>query len=163
MVSVYLPNHEMLAYWKRGAKEQGTSLSRFIVQHTERSLRNMDEEKLLPRRLLMMQLQEKEKLVDKLELDNRLLKSLAERLDRDLHETRAEAFNPASAPGEHGYDLELVDIIRQQGFVRFDELHEKLGVPVHDVETVKGINNQLDFLEGYGVISKTRLGWRWGK
>jgi hypothetical protein len=48
-IYVYLPSHEMVKDWKKRAKKQGASLSKFVIEHVENSLRQEDEPTYKPR------------------------------------------------------------------------------------------------------------------
>ena len=42
-IYVYLPSHEMVKAWKKRAKKQGASISKFVIEHVENSLQLADE------------------------------------------------------------------------------------------------------------------------
>ncbi len=92
---------------------------------------------------------------------NRRLESLVDKLDLAAHRERAEEFKKPMLKGDRRYDLEIVDMFRGRGFISFDELLGLLKVPAQELETLKGINSQIEALEGYGILEKEATGWRW--
>ena len=43
-IYVYLPSHDMVQRWKTLAKNSGTSISKFVAEHVENSLREEEAE-----------------------------------------------------------------------------------------------------------------------
>lgn len=156
-IQVYLPSEEKLDDWRSRAKERDISLSKFIIYNMDRSIYDMSAEDILPRRELEKQLEEKQAIITRLDEDNRLLKSLVQRFDTELHGKRAEQFLRPTRK----YDKELIDLFQRRGFVRFDELQTSLGIPPGNVDTMKGINAQIDIMVTNSIIEKTSSGWRW--
>lgn len=42
-IYVYLPSQKLVERWKEAAKKQGTSVSKFVIEHVENSLRQEEE------------------------------------------------------------------------------------------------------------------------
>ena len=43
-IYVYLPSHDMVEKWKNLAKKSGTSISKFVAEHVENSLRQEEDD-----------------------------------------------------------------------------------------------------------------------
>jgi hypothetical protein len=164
-VYVYLPSHKMVEEWKRLAKRQGTSISKFVIEHVESSLK---EEKGLKsdfkaRSELLKRLQELEEENTGLQKENRMLKLAMEKLDEELRNYRAKAFKGKEFRGARGYERRLIDILRSRKSVKGEDLLNLLDIDPTDRELTQGVYQQLKTLEGYGVIKATTDGWRWVK
>jgi hypothetical protein len=164
-VYVYLPSHKMVEEWKSLAKRQGASISKFVIEHVESSLK---EEKGLKsdfkaRAELLKRLQELEEENNGLQKENRMLKLAMEKLDEELRGYRAKAFTKKEFKGARGYERRLIDILRSRKSVRGEDLLDLLDIDPTDRELTQGVYQQLKTLEGYGVIKATADGWRWVK
>ena len=83
----------MVGDWKRRARKAGVSLSKFIIERVEDSIKREEgEEGYLSRLELIRRLKRAEEELDALRSENRLLKRLVENLDRELRRYRAEPF-----------------------------------------------------------------------
>lgn len=123
----------------------------------------MQEEKQgYPERAQMIkQLKEKDEEIAKLREDNRLLKTLSQKLDIDLRRYRAEPILDEDFQGVRTYDKELIDLLKKKGMIDSDHLLQELGVNPKDTILVKAINMQLENLQKYGLVEATSRGWRW--
>src|SRR5688500_7764607 len=83
-IYVYLPTVEMADEWKSKADKASLSISKFVLEHVENSLKQEEENKksYVSRAELLKQLKEKDEEIAKLNQDNRLLKMLADNLDK---------------------------------------------------------------------------------
>jgi len=153
------PPAEMAQRWKQAAKQQGTSISRFIIEHVENSLAQTNEtlqtraNLLEENKRLRETLKEKEKRVHHLEL-------LVDRLEEDLRHYRSRLFTQTTT-GVRTYDRRLVEILKQPGSHTDQALLSSLGVNPDDVESVKAVARQLENLEAYGLVRNTGKGWVW--
>ena len=48
-IYVYLPSHEMVDRWKTLADKSGTSISKFVAEHVQNSLRREEDDEYLTR------------------------------------------------------------------------------------------------------------------
>jgi hypothetical protein len=164
-VYVYLPSHKMVEEWKKLAKKQGTSISKFVIEHVESSLK---EEKGLKsgfkaRSELLKRLQELEEENTSLRKENRMLKLAMEKLDDELRGYRAKPFIEEEFKGLRGFERRLIDILRSRRTVRGEDLFDLLDIDPTDRDLTQGVYQQLKVLEGYGLVKATADGWRWVK
>jgi hypothetical protein len=164
-VYVYLPTVQMANDWKQKADKSSTSISKFVLEHVENSLKQEDENKknFVSRAELLLQLKEKDEEISKLKQDNRLLKMLADNLDKELKKYRAKPFSEDKGKfrGVREYDKELVELLKKNQSIDSDHLLKDLGISPKDTDLVKAVNNQLHYLEAYGLVEPTTRGWRW--
>ncbi|MEM3387092.1 MAG: hypothetical protein QXN08_05415 [Nitrososphaerales archaeon] len=94
-----MPSLEMDEDWRR-AEKAGVSISRFVVERVEDSIRREDgEEGYLSRAELVKRLGDAEEELKKLRSENALLKRLTENLDNELKRYRAQPFPPGNLQG----------------------------------------------------------------
>ncbi len=161
-VYVYLPSMEMVEDWKRKAEKAGVSLSKFIIERVEDSIRQEEgEEGYLSRLELVRRLRKAEEELKKLREENRMLKMLVENLDRELKHYRAKPFLEEEFQGLRRFDKQLIDLLRKGGTLSEQEILEQLNIDPSDSELVKSISKQLEILEDYGLVEFTGRGWRW--
>jgi hypothetical protein len=145
----------MVKSWKKRAKQQGASISKFVIEHVENSLQQEEEKATFkPRGELINEIRE-------LKGDTRQKRIVIERLEHELRRYRAETFLEEGFEGVRKYDRELVDLLKERGVVESDDLLSALGINPLDSDLVKAVSNQLESLERYGLVSATKRGWRW--
>jgi len=99
-VYVYLPSLEMVKDWKGRAEKSGVSISKFVIERVEDSLRNEEgEETYINRAELVKKLRDSEDELKKVRNENGLLKKLADNLDNELKHYRAQPFLEESFEG----------------------------------------------------------------
>ncbi len=161
-IYVYLPSLEMADRWKTLAEKSGRTISKFVAEHVENSLRQEDEDSSYKSRAeLVKQLREKDEEITQLRKESRLMKQLAERLDKELRNYRMQPFMEEEFQGIRTYDRELVDLLKREGVVDSDHLLSKLGIDPKEKDLVKAVDRQLASLESYGLVDATLRGWRW--
>ena len=164
-IYVYLPTVGMADQWKSMADKSKISISKFVIEHVENSLKQEEENKkhYISRAELLKQLKEKDDEITKLNQDNRLLKMLADNLDKELKKYRARPFaeDKGHFRGVREYDRDLIDLLRKNQTIDSDHLLKDLGISPKDTELVKAVNRQLHYLEAYGLVEPTTMGWRW--
>lgn len=164
-IYVYLPTVEMSEEWKSLADRARISISKFVIEHVENSLKQEEERSgFASRAELLRQLREKDEEIAQLKQESRLLKMLSENLDKELKKYRAKPFseeNEARFIGTREYDKELIDLLRSNVTIDSDSLLKELGIRPKDTELVKAINRQLRNLQAYGLLEPTARGWRW--
>lgn len=161
-IYVYLPTVEMAREWKALADKANASISKFVIEHVENSLKQEEDRKgYASRAELLKQLSEKDELIAKLTQDNRLLKMLADNLDREMKHYRAQPFLEDRFEGTRAYDKDLVELLKKEKTIDSDRLLKQLGINPKDTDLVKAVNKQLHALQGYGLVEPTARGWRW--
>jgi hypothetical protein len=161
-IYVYPPTVEMAQEWKSLADKANVSISKFVLEHVENSLKQEEDRKgYASSANLLKQLNEKDEQIAKLTQDNRLLKMLADNLDRGLKHYRAQPFLDDKFEGVRKYDKELVELLKTDKTIDSDRLLKQLGINPKDTDLVKAINKQLHALNAYGLVEPTARGWRW--
>jgi hypothetical protein len=164
-IYVYLPTVEIANEWKSRADKSSLSISKFVIEHVENSLKQEEENKksYTSRAELLNQLKEKDEEIVSLQHDNRLLKMLADNLDKEMKKYRARPFSEDKGhfKGVREYDKDLIDLLRKNQTVDSDHLLKDLGISAKDTDLVKAVNKQLYYLQAYGLVEPTTRGWRW--
>jgi len=164
-IYVYLPSLEMVKDWKSKADKSGVSVSKFVTDRVEDSVRREagedGEEGYLSRMDLIKKLGEAQEELKGLREDNRLLKRLAENLDRELKRYRSKPFVENGFQGIRHFDRDLVELLRKGASPSNDEILAKLDVQPSDTEAVKAAGKQLEALQGYELVEYTGRGWKW--
>jgi len=162
-IYVYLPSQEMVDRWKTLAKTSGTSISKFVAEHVENSLRQEDDDEYKSRgvliernRMLSETLQEKEKRIRHLEM-------LVEKLEQDLRQYRAQMFTDEDFTGVRSYDKKLIEILREPGVHDNDSILSRLGIKPTEQDSIKAVSKQIENLTSYGLVKATPRGWRWAE
>jgi predicted RNase H-like nuclease (RuvC/YqgF family) len=152
---------EMVEDWKHRAEKAGVSLSKFVIERVEGSIRREEgEESYLSRAELIKRLREAEEELKKLRNENRLLKKLAENLDNELKRYRAQPFLEEAFEGVRRFDKDLIELLRKGGAYTQEQILAHLNID-SDSELVKAINKQLETLETYGLVEYRGRGWKW--
>jgi len=161
-IYVYLPSEEMVDDWKAKAKKSSASISRFVIEHVTNSLRQEEgEEAYKSRAELMQQIHERDEQIEKLTRENEIVKLALERVENELRRYRAEPFLDEKFEGIRAYDRKLVELLKKGDTVDSDHLLRLMKINPRDTPLVKAISNQLGNLEAYGLVEKTRRGWKW--
>jgi hypothetical protein len=161
-VYVYLPSLGMVEAWKQRAGKGGVSISKFVIERVEDSVRREDgEEGYASRAELIRKLRAAEEELGKLRSENRLLKKLAENLDNELRRFRAQPFLENEFEGVRKFDKDLIDLFRKGGSYSQEEILAHLNVDLSESDLVKAISRQLEALEGYGLLEYKGRGWKW--
>jgi len=161
-IYVYLPSLEMVEDWKQRAEKGGVSISKFVIERVEESIRREEgEEGYLGRAELIKKLREAEEELKKVRNENRLLKKLAENLDNELRRYRAQPFLEETFEGVRKFDEELVELLRKGGSYTQEDILSHLNIDPSESDLVKAVSKQLEALEGYGLLEYKGRGWTW--
>jgi hypothetical protein len=160
-IYVYLPSQKMSDEWKKRADKAGSSISKFVIDRVEDSLRTEDGEGYLNRLELVKKLDAQEEELKQLRTDNRLLKKLVENLDNEAKRLRAQPFLNDSFKGVRRYNQELLTILKEGGSYSGEELLTKLNIDPSETDLIKAVNKQLEMLESYGLVEYVGRGWKW--
>ena len=148
--------------WKGRARKAGTSISKFVTERVEDSIRREEGEgSYLARLDLIGRLKKAEDGLKEREKENRLLKKLVENLDRELKRYRAEPFTREGFEGVRKFDRDLIHLLTKGGSYTGQEILTRLGIEPSDAELVKAVDKQLEALEAYGLIEYVGRGWKW--
>lgn len=161
-VYVYLPSFGMLEDWKKRARAAKTSLSKFIIERVEDSIRKEeDEEGYLSRLELIRRLKKAEDELKELIKENRMLRKLVENQEKELKRYRSEPFLAKRFEGIRRYDKELIQLLKSGKSYNAEEILLRLDIDHSNTDLVKAISNQLEVLEAYGLVEYSGRGWRW--
>jgi len=161
-IYVYLPSLEMAEDWKGRADKAGASISKFVVERVEDSIRREEgEEGYLSRLEILKRLNVAEEELKKLRGENSLLKKLVDNLDNELKRYRAKPFLEESFEGVRRFDKELIDLLKEGGSYTDDMILSRLNIDPSNADLVKAVSKQLEILEAYGLVEYVGRGWKW--
>lgn len=112
---------------------------------------------------MLIQIKEKDEEITRLQHDIRLRNMLADNLEKELKKYRAKPFaeDKGRFRGVREYDKDLIDLLRKNQTLDSDHLLKNLGISPKNPDLVKAVNNQLHYLQSYGLVEPTTRGWRW--
>jgi hypothetical protein len=152
----------MVKDWKARAKKSNVSISQFVYEQVTNSLRQEDgEESYKPRAALIEELRKKDDNIGRLTRENEITKLALERVESELRKYRAEPFLEEKFSGIRKYDQKLIEILKKGETIDSDHILRQLRVSPRETDLVKAVSKQLENLEAYGLVEKTRRGWRW--
>jgi len=161
-IYVYLPSHEMVKKWKDLAGKSGASISKFVMEHVENSLSQEEERNgYTPRAELLEEIRRLREENAALKKRNKMLDTVIERLEEEMKIYRTKPFLEDKFSGIREYEAELIDLFKEKGEIRKDELLELLGIKSINAEISKGLNKQIENLERYGLIKDMGGKWKW--
>lgn len=161
-IYVYLPSEKMAEDWKSRAEKSGSSISKFVIDRVEDSLKNENgEESYLGRLKLIEKLSDQEEELKKLRKDKRFWKKLADNLDNEAKRLRAQPFLEDSFRGVRRYNQELLALLKEGGSYSGEEILTRLSIDSSETEIIKAVNKQLELLESYGLVEYVGRGWKW--
>lgn len=159
-VDVYLDTLERKERWKRIADEEDESLSKFVQKAVEYAIEHGGFD--------YAELGEQSKKIQSLEQEVSDLRQeveqkdiVIEKLRNDLQRHRMQPFLDEDYEGVREYDQELIALLKEADRITGDELVRRLDIDPTQSDLMKGLNQQLEQLEAYGLISNTSKGWRW--
>lgn len=159
-VYVYVPTIEIKQRWEMLANKSKISLSKFIFEHVESSLHQVDDD-FKPRSELINDLNKIMKENDDIREDIRMKKLVIDKLENELQRYRSEEFISNSYSGITKYNTELIELLKKRESVTNEEMLSALGISPKNGDIVKSISAQLDNLQSYGLVAPTPRGWRW--
>ena len=161
-IYVYLPSHEMVTKWKDLAAKAGASISKFVIEHVENSL-SQEEGKngFTPRAELLEEIRKLREENVALKKRNKMLDTVIDRLEEEMKIYRTKPFLEEDFSGIREYETELIDLFKEKGEIKKNELLELLGIKSINAEISKGLTKQIENLERYGLIKDMGGKWKW--
>ena len=160
-IYVYLPDKAMTEEWKNLARETGQSISKFVVERVEDSLRNNGDGPRHSRKDLIDRVRDLEMQLAAAQEDLTIKSRAYVALESELQSLRVQPFlNPGSS-GVRQYNKDLMELFKRKKRITYDELLPSLRIKPTDVEQVTAINNQIELLVSLGLVKVDLRGWRW--
>jgi len=161
-VYVYLPSLEMVEDWKGRAERADVSISKFVIERVEDSIRKEEgEQGYLSRLELIDRLRKSGEELKSLRGENRMLKRLVENLDKELKRHRLQPFLEERFEGVRRYDRELIDLLKKGESYGDEEILAHLNIDPSESDLVKAVSRQLKALGAYGLVEYKGRGWKW--
>lgn len=162
-IYVYLPSVELAKRWKEAAQKQRTSVSKFVIEHVENSLRQEEEPGYKSRGELWKEIQRLREELKETAREKRLLEHVVKKLEKEVRRYRAQPFLQPDFEGVRRFQRELIEALKEGGVISSEELLSKLDIDPLEHEAVKAVYKQLEILQAYGLVEPSPRGWRWVK
>jgi len=160
-VYVYLPSEEHKKRWQEGSERADVSISKFVIEHVENSLRQEEEPSFKSRSDLWKENSELKKQVTDLAKKCRLLETVTDKLEHELRRYRSMPFLEENFEGVRNYDKGLIDILRSSEIVSDEQILSRLGIACTASDEIRAVSKQLDALEACGLAKPSPRGWKW--
>jgi len=161
-IYVYLPSERMVSKWKENADKENLSISKFVIEHVENSLRQEEGEDSYTSRIELVE--ENRKLNEEnkdFKRKIKILDTVVDRLEEELRNHRIKPFLSNNFTGVRNYEKDLIDLFKQKKEIRKEELIDFLNIKTSDTISVKGISKQIENLEKYGLLKDLGGKWIW--
>lgn len=160
-IYVYLPSVEQKEKWERHSEKLGVSISKFVIEYVENSLRQEEEPDYKSRSDLWKANNELKQQVEDLARKCRLLETVVDKLEQELRRYRGKPFLEEGFEGARSYEKGLIDLLKSRDIVADEQIFAQLGITPSDGEAVRAIAKQLESLEACGLVKSSSRGWKW--
>lgn len=160
-IYVYLSSEGHKERWQRRAEKVGVSISKFVTEHVENSLRQEEEPDFKSRGDLWKENSELKKQVTDLAKKCRLLETVTDKLEHELRRYRSMPFLEENFEGVRNYDKELIGILRSSEIVSDEQILSRLGIACTASDEIRAVSKQLEALEACGLVKPSPRGWKW--
>jgi hypothetical protein len=158
----YVPSLEMARKWKQLSEKAGITISKFVVEHVENSLRQEDQKDgYIPRLQLLEELRRLREENKDLLKRTRLLDTVVDRYEKELQTYRMKSFADEEFRGRRKYESQLVEEFKKHKEIRKESLLNVVNADPSDKVTVKALRVTIENLERYGMIKDLGGKWRW--
>jgi hypothetical protein len=157
---IYLPSEKDLLRWEELAKKAGISLSKFVYETVELHL---DSEQAKPRSDMTKELSQSREEIRKLREEVKLKSLMLQKKETEIFRLRNESFVTPNFQGPRQFDKDIVDILRQGGSWRGQDILAAANIDPRDSEAIRIVSNQLNMLRDFGLVEEGLKGWRWVK
>lgn len=168
-IYVYLPSKELMERWKKHAKKQGMSISKYIFEIVDEHIQTDKTDKSkkeLSKNFIKLEKQNEILRIENIELKKKvdMLNLLTDRYEKQLRDYSNKTFiENGKWEGVREYQSELIELFKSKTSIKENEIIDLLHIDPTDVKTMKAISKQIEHLEDYGVIEHIKGGWRWKK
>ena len=161
-VFVYLPSEEMANNWKGLSKKTGCSISKFVTEHVENSLRQEDEKgQYQSRRELIEELRLAKEKREELEKHCKMLEMVINQLEKELQTYRMKPWVDENYRGLMKADTKLIKELQKRREIRKEMLYSVMKVDPSDKTAVKALDSMIKALELFGLIKDLGGKWTW--
>ena len=162
LIYVYLPSFEITNKWKGMADKADTSISKFVIEHVENSLQQLEgNNDYISMSDLQKQLRELKKENQILQKNNKIMDTVIDRLEEELKTYRTKPFSQDYFLGTRDYESDLIKAFKSRGEIKKEEIFDILKVNMKDRDVVKGLREQIRKFEKYGFIKDRGVSWKW--
>ena len=160
-IYVYLPSVEQKERWEKHSEKLGVSISKFVIEYVENSLKQEEEPDYKSRGMLWKENNELKQQVEDLARKSRLLETVVDKLEQELRGYRSKPFLEEGFQSIRSYEKRLIDLLKSRDIVADEEIFAQLDVAPSDSDAVRAIAKQLESLEACGLVKSSSRGWKW--
>jgi hypothetical protein len=160
-IYVYLPSVEQKEKWQKCAEKLGVSISKFVIEYVENSLRQEEGQDYKSKSELWKENDDLKQQVADSAKKNRMLETVVDRLEQEVRKYRARPFLEREFEGVRGYEKELITLLKSRDVATADQIFSHLGIDPSEHDTAAGVSKQLENLEAYGLVKSSPRGWKW--
>jgi len=157
-VVAYLPSKEMKRELQVLSDERDIPLSKLVTEALEDILQDKNED-FETRRELLEEKKELEEELKEAKRDLQVYQESHDKLEKEVKELRSKQFVQSS--GSRTYSEDLIELLRDEEFIEFEEIYNELNISPSDTEVIKGFQEQLKTLKEFGLVKEGERGWRW--
>ncbi len=160
-VDLYLPTVEMVKQWKVEAEKHGLSLSKFVVEVVDDTLRK-NPRGVTPREQLEDELNKTWAELTTLSIEVDHLREAQKRNEATIAEYREKLARPAVVSEESAeYVPILAELIQEEKVLPIERAKKMFGIGDADVDALRALGAAVDALASMGLIEKGISDWRW--
>ncbi len=141
------------------ADESKAPLSKFLLGVIEDALAARDNEQTGPTVVKELQTLREENM--KLREDLKLRTMLIDKLQNENERFKAALWTDEAHEGFRGYDLNLIDTLKNRSPIQPGRLFEALEIEPGDTDRIEATSRQLEALETHGIVKLGPRGWVW--
>jgi hypothetical protein len=156
---IYCRSEEQKTEWEARAKKANAPLSKFLVETIEKALDNEEDPQQNAKLTKENSLLKTE--IEGLLRDLKTKNIVIDRYEEELRRYRDAPFMDSEFKGTRKFNQDLIKLLKRKGVVDSYTIANELKVDLRDSEAAKALSNELDTLEGYGLIARHLKGWKW--
>lgn len=160
-IYVFLPSEEQKARWENQSKRLGVSISKFVIEYVENSLRQEEGPDYKSLSELWKENNELKQQVQELTKQCKLLDTVVDKYEQELRRYRSKPFLEEQFEGIRSYEKDLIELLKSKEIVTDEEIFNRLGVSRTDSDAIRGVGKQLESLESCGLVLSSARGWKW--
>ena len=126
VIYVY-PPLRMAESWRELAERQGFTLSRFVIEHVENSVRQEEDPAYGPRSDLVRKNKELEEALAQARKETRLLNMVVDKLEKENRRLRVGPFIENGYTGIRRYESELIELLMKGQTLNDEQIFSRNG------------------------------------
>ena len=161
-VTVYLSSEEQKERWETRSKKLGVSVSKFVIEYVENTLRKEEEPDFRSRGELWKENNDLKQQVHDLAKQCKQLDTVVDKLEQELRKYRSKPYlEDQEFVGVRSFEKDLVTLLQSKEIVTDEEIFSRLRISPKDSKATRAVGKQLENLESVGLVTPSSRGWKW--